>query len=120
MSIAQPTKPESALLRTLAGYEIRELDSVVAFLRARPHAESALKDAPANVERAFGLNFPLRLKLFRDREEPGSAELVVEIVTGSSGGWEEDDRKLQRLHELWLSGLPREVTRDILFVTEPE
>src|SRR5688500_11667272 len=119
MSVAQPIKPGSTLLRALAAYEIPEPDSVIAFLTARPFAESALQDAPANVERAFGQSFPLRLKVFRDREEPGSAELVVEIVTGSSGGWEEDDRKLQRLHELWLSGLPREITRDILFVTEP-
>lgn len=121
MPVAQPLMPESATPVALPGYEILEREQVLAFLAARPHLESVLEEAPRRVERAFGKKLPLRLRIFRDREESGSAELVVEIVSGKVGAdaWKEGDRNLRRLHEQWLVAVPREVTRDLLFVTEP-
>ncbi len=80
-----------------------------------------LEAAPDYVEQKFGTKLPLRLRVFRDREEPSCAELVVEIVTGGIGSeaWDAADTRLRRLHEQWLVTLPRDVTRSILFVTEP-
>lgn len=122
MPVAQPSAPERVATHALTGYSMPDGDEVLTFVAARPHLRLTLEEAPRRVERAFGRNLPLRLKVFHDCEEPASAELVVEIVTGNAGaeGWMEGERNLRRLHEQWLAAVPREITRDILFVTEPE
>ena len=69
----------------LTGYIVPERDAALAFLGEHPHLLAILDSAPDRVERAFGKKLPLRLRVFRDRDEPSCAELVVEIVTGGSG-----------------------------------
>jgi len=105
----------------ITGFSVGEIDAVERFLCDHPQVRPVLSAAPDHIKRAFGKRLPLRLRIFRDREAPLSAELVVEIITGPGGSdsWDIADRNLHHLHEQWLAGLPRDATRDILFVTEP-
>ena|SRR5258708_15631255 len=122
MAVAHPVAPKQTAPAALAAYTMPNEEEIVAFLEARPRLVGIVDEAPNRVERVFGKKLPMRLKVFYDREEPGSAELVVEIVTGKSGteAWIDADLNLLRLHEDWLVGIPRDVISDILFVTEPE
>jgi hypothetical protein len=121
MAVGQPVAPKPVDPAVPAGYSILDESEVIAFLDARPRLGPILDEAPIRVERTFGRKLPLRLRVFRDRGEPGSAELVMEIVTGEAGAnaWIDADLNLRRLYEEWLAGIPREVSHDILFVTEP-
>ena len=101
----------------LAAYKVLDPESVSCFLDSHPALRPILAEAPGRIERAFGRRLDVRLKLFRDHEEPSAAEIVVEIVAG--GSWESAEEALGRLHQHWLAGLPRDITRNILFVTEP-
>jgi|SRR5579872_4560545 len=105
----------------LANYHVHAPAEVRSFLFARAELRSVLEFAPRYVRRVFGAAPPLRLSVFRDRDEPSFAQLLVEIVTGRTGeaAWAEADAALRQLHETWLVSLPRQVTRDVLLVTEP-
>ena len=105
----------------LGNYLIAEVNDVMRFLREHPELASLLQVAPNHVERVFGRALPIRLKVFRDGNEPSYSQLLFEIVTGRIGedAWVVADSALHNLHETWLVSLPRELTRNILFVAEP-
>ena len=103
----------------LTGYIVPEPGEFRAFLNLHPKLLPILDAASECIKRAFGNTLPLRIRIFRDRDEPACAEMIVEIITGDKEPWDSADRKLQRLHEAWLSGLARDITSHILFVTEP-
>ena len=102
-------------------YQVSAPNDVLNYLRDHAGLCPVLAAAPEHVKRAYGRRLPLRLCVFRDRDDPSYAQLLVEIVTGRAGkaAWAEADAALRQLHEAWLVSLPRSVTRGILFVAEP-
>jgi hypothetical protein len=121
MTAAHMQNAEMIAAKATRGYVVHDAIEVNAFLCEHPELRPILVAAPERVARAFGKRMPLRLRIFRDREEPSCGELIVDILTGASGSdaWSAADANLRQLHEQWLAALPRETVRNILFVAEP-
>jgi hypothetical protein len=113
--MAVATRPE------LGAYAFWDRGETMRFVERRPALWPVLEEAPRRVASVFGSELPLRLRLFRDRENPESEELVVELITGmaDADAWDEAERKLRELYDGWLVKLPRDLTREVLFVVEP-
>jgi len=121
MAIAHAEHTDMIAGEPIHGYIVQDAVEVWAFLREHPELHPILDSAPDRVATAFGARMPLRLRIFRDRDEPSCGELIVDILTGESGSeaWASADANVRRLHEQWLSNLSRESVRGILFVAEP-
>ena len=122
MAVVHAPDPTADLSITfLAGYIVPNQGDTLLFLEEHPQLLPILDAAPRRVAQAFGKKLPLRLRLFRDQDDPACVELIVEILTGECGasGWAAGDLKLMRLHTQWLASLPRNITSNVLFVAEP-
>jgi hypothetical protein len=119
-TVQAPNAANNAADKVLEGFIVPDRVDVLGLIGRNACLLPILRAAPDHVARAFGTRLPLRLRVFRDREGPECAELLVEILVGAGTSWDAADRNLLRLHEQWLATVPRAVSAQIQFLTEPE
>ncbi len=79
-------------------YTLRCSDAIVDFVSAYSFLLPLLLEAPAHVQRCFGADAQLALKLFFDEESHSSPELFLLIETSEEAG-----KAMQKQERLWQS-----------------
>ena len=69
--------------------------------------------------RAFGAQPGSWVPALDPKASRAFQQLIAEAIHTGNHAWDEAERKLQELYEVWLVKLPRDLTREILFVVEP-
>lgn len=82
-----------------ARYEIRPLFLVRSFINVHPFLVPLLHEAPAVIERYFGLGVPLSLEIFQPVDDPAHAELFLLIRW--AGSPEDAHRRMDALDQDW-------------------